>query len=89
LASAINNRDGKSSTVTTTFSDDLQDPVPKRWRRPIFPMSPIKPVWAIQPSFLAWGTAFLDFDNDGFLDIFIANGHVYPEWRTGLGYNLG
>ncbi|MGA8313840.1 MAG: CRTAC1 family protein, partial [Terriglobales bacterium] len=22
---------------------------------------------------------FLDFDNDGLLDIFIANGHVYPE----------
>ena len=29
--------------------------------------------------FLAWGTGFLDFDNDGLLDIFIANGHVYPE----------
>jgi len=37
--------------------------------------------------FLAWGTAFLDFDNDGLLDIFIANGHVYPgvdaqDWGT-------
>ena len=29
--------------------------------------------------FLAWGAGFLDFDNDGLLDIFIANGHVYPE----------
>ena len=29
--------------------------------------------------FLAWGTGFLDFDNDGLLDIFIANGHVYPQ----------
>src|SRR6266850_1540553 len=37
--------------------------------------------------FLAWGCGFLDFDNDGFLDIFIANGNVYPvadraEWGT-------
>jgi hypothetical protein len=28
--------------------------------------------------FLGWGTAFLDYDNDGLLDIFAANGHVYP-----------
>ena len=28
---------------------------------------------------LGWGTEFVDLDNDGLLDIFIANGHVYPE----------
>lgn len=28
---------------------------------------------------LAWGTGFLDFDNDGWKDIFVANGHIYPE----------
>jgi len=37
--------------------------------------------------FLGWGTGFLDFDNDGLLDIFTANGHVYPivdnlDWGT-------
>jgi hypothetical protein len=29
--------------------------------------------------FLGWGVGFLDFDNDGWSDIFICNGHVYPE----------
>lgn len=29
--------------------------------------------------FVGWGTAFVDFDNDGWLDLFIVNGHVYPQ----------
>jgi hypothetical protein len=28
---------------------------------------------------LSFGGGFVDYDNDGWLDIFIANGHVYPE----------
>ncbi|MGO8817635.1 MAG: FG-GAP-like repeat-containing protein [Terriglobia bacterium] len=28
---------------------------------------------------LRWGGGFFDFDNDGCPDLFIANGHVYPE----------
>jgi len=29
--------------------------------------------------FLGWGAAFMDFDNDGWMDILLCNGHVYPE----------
>lgn len=28
---------------------------------------------------LGWGTSFLDLENDGALDLFVANGHIYPE----------
>jgi enediyne biosynthesis protein E4 len=38
---------------------------------------------------LGWGAGFADFDNDGWPDIFLTNGHVYPEvrkLRTEAGY---
>jgi hypothetical protein len=29
--------------------------------------------------FVGWGDGFLDYDNDGWLDLFMVNGHVYPQ----------
>jgi hypothetical protein len=29
--------------------------------------------------YVGWGDAFVDFDNDGWQDLFIVNGHVYPQ----------
>jgi hypothetical protein len=33
--------------------------------------------------YVGWGDGFFDFDNDGWLDLFIVNGHVYPQVDTG------
>jgi len=29
--------------------------------------------------YVGWGDAFVDFSNDGWEDLFLVNGHVYPQ----------
>jgi enediyne biosynthesis protein E4 len=31
--------------------------------------------------YLGWGCGFVDLDNDGWADLFLSNGHIYPEMR--------
>jgi hypothetical protein len=36
----------------------------------------------INTRWLGWGAGFVDLENDGWLDVFLTNGHVYPEvWQ--------
>ncbi len=81
------NRDGKLDLFITTFSDDYKTLYRNDGGANFTDVSFRAGLGNPTIPFLAWGAGFLDFDNDGLLDIFIANGHVYPvadraEWGT-------
>jgi len=47
-----------------------------------------KILWTSWPM-VSWATKFIDYDLDGWPDLFIVNGHVYPEadqWHMDVGY---
>ena len=81
------NRDGKLDLFITTFSDDYKTLYRNDGGATFTDVSFRAGIGNSTIPFLAWGAGFLDFDNDGLLDIFVANGHVYPiadrtEWGT-------
>ncbi len=81
------NRDGRLDLFITTFSDDYKTLYRNDGGANFTDVSFRAGLGSPTIPFLAWGAGFLDFDNDGLLDVFIANGHVYPiadrtEWGT-------
>src|SRR5256885_1497233 len=81
------NRDGKLDFYVTSFSDDYNTLYRNDSDASFSDVSYESGLAAPTLPFLGWGTGFLDFDNDGFLDLFVANGHVYPnidkkDWGT-------
>jgi len=81
------NRDGRVDLLVTTFSDDYKTLFRNEGDAEFFDVT--AQVGLLDPTipFLGWGAGFLDFDNDGYLDVFMANGHVFrnverQDWGT-------
>jgi hypothetical protein len=72
-------RNGRIDLFITTFSDDYKTLYRNDGQGSFSDVTYQAGLAGPTIPFLSWGTGFLDFDNDGLLDIFIANGHVYPE----------
>lgn len=74
--------DGRSDIHITNFADDFNVLYHNHDGTSVTDVS--YPSGVAQPSipFLGWGTDFLDYDNDGWLDLLVVNGHVYPAADT-------
>ncbi len=79
------NGDGRLDLFKTNFSDDT----PTLYRNDgdgVFSDVTHNGGLGRHSQYLGWGTMFFDFDNDGWPDLILANGHVYPEVDK---YDLG
>jgi len=72
------NGDGHLDIFKTNFSDDTST-LYKNNGDGTFSDATTAAGLGLYTQYLGWGTMFLDVDNDGWPDILLVNGHVYPE----------
>jgi hypothetical protein len=70
--------DGNLDIVKTNFAGDTAS-LYRNLGKMVFDDQTFQAGLGRNTRFLGWGIGFADFDNDGWADIFVANGHVYPE----------
>ena len=73
------NNDGLIDLIVTNFSHDYNTLYEAGPAGIFTDRSYATGIAATAGPYLGWGVKFVDLDNDGRLDVFIANGHVYPE----------
>jgi enediyne biosynthesis protein E4 len=72
------NGDGRLDIFKTNFSDDTAT-LYRNNGDGTFDDVTYQAGLGLNTQYLGWGTTFLDFDNDGWPDLLLVNGHVYPE----------
>ena len=77
--------DGRPDIFKTNFSDDTSTLYHNNGDG-TFTDATFTAGLGLHTKYLGWGTMFFDFDNDGWPDLILANGHVYPEVDR---YHLG
>jgi len=70
--------DGHLDIFKTNFSDDTSTLYRNRGDGS-FEDATFSAGLGLHTQYLGWGTMFFDFDNDGWPDLLLVNGHVYPE----------
>jgi len=73
------NGDGRLDLVKTNFAQDYTSLYRNEGNGLFVDASFRSGLAATLGPYLGWGVGFIDVDNDALLDVFIANGHVYPD----------
>jgi enediyne biosynthesis protein E4 len=71
--------DGMLDLFVTNFADEYNTLYHNDGRNSFTDLSYAAKVAAMSLPYVGWGTKFFDYDNDGWVDLFVANGHVYPQ----------
>jgi enediyne biosynthesis protein E4 len=71
--------DGLLDLFVTNFDNEHNTLYKNLGRKGFLDVSLPSKVGAPSVPYVGWGTGFVDFDNDGLLDLYVANGHVYPQ----------
>ena len=82
-------RDGRLDLFVTNFSNDVNTLYRNEGDLRFIDATYDAGLGGIALPYLGWSTGFFDFDNDGWLDLFVANGHLYPQlnsYVSGLRY---
>src|SRR5579862_7084775 len=79
IAAGDYENNGHMDLVNTTFSDDYDVVFKNDGTANFTDVSYKAEIAAPTIPFVGFGDGFLDYDNDGWKDLLIANGHVYPE----------
>ncbi len=72
-------RDGRLDLVVTNFSDQYNTIYRQNEDGSFTDASRATKTAEVSMPYVGWGTKFFDYDNDGWLDLLVANGHVYPQ----------
>ena len=72
---------GMLDVFNTTFSDDYKPLYRNEGDANFTDISYHIGLGEITVPFLSWGDAFFDYDNDGWKDLLMSDGHVYPAGR--------
>lgn len=80
--------DGKLDLFITNFDDDYNTLYHNDGRGSFTDVSYAAKVAAVSLPYVGWGTKFFDYDNDGWADLLVVNGHVYPQLPTYRQRNL-
>ncbi len=79
IDSADYDHDGWPDIVKTNFSDDTNNLYHNDHDGQFTDLAGSTGFGPVSVPFLGFGAKFFDFDNDGWSDIFVANGHVNPQ----------